>query len=68
MASVLDELLQALQLGLVDRGGFWGFIGELNDNFAVLGFMIVGIFIAAWLISCGIYLVKRYDDLGASPT
>ena len=56
------------QLGLVDRGGFWGFIGELNDNFAVLGFMIVGIFIAAWLISCGIYLVKRYDDLGASPT
>ena len=56
------------QLGLVDRGGFWNFIGKLNDNFAVLGFMIVGIFIAAWLISCGIYLVKRYDDLGASPT
>ena len=32
------------QLGLTDGGGFWGAIGALNDNFGVLGYLIVGIF------------------------
>jgi high-affinity nickel-transport protein len=39
------------QLGLTDGGGFWGAIGSLNDNFGVLGYVIVGVFVAAWLIS-----------------
>ena len=33
------------QLGLTDGGGFWGAIGAINDNFGVLGYMIVGVFI-----------------------
>jgi high-affinity nickel-transport protein len=37
------------QLGLTDSGGFWGAVGSLNDNFGVLGYLIVGIFIVAWL-------------------
>jgi high-affinity nickel-transport protein len=32
------------QLGLTDGGGFWGAIGTLNDNFGILGYVIVGIF------------------------
>ena len=34
------------QLGLTDGGGFWGAIGAINDNFGVLGYVIVGIFVA----------------------
>ncbi len=30
------------QLGLTDGGGFWGAIGALNDNFGLLGYVIVG--------------------------
>ena len=54
------------QLGLTEGGGFWGAIGSLNDNFGVLGFAIVGIFVAAWLISYVIYRVKGYDDIEAA--
>jgi nickel/cobalt transporter (NiCoT) family protein len=54
------------QLGLTDGGGFWGAIGSLNDNFGVLGYLIVGIFIAAWLISYVVYRVNRYDEIEAS--
>jgi HoxN/HupN/NixA family high-affinity nickel-transporter len=36
------------QLRLTDGGGFWDAIGTLNDTFGVLGYVIVGIFIAAW--------------------
>ena len=33
------------QLGLTDVGGFWGAIGAINDNFGILGYLIVGIFV-----------------------
>jgi high-affinity nickel-transport protein len=54
------------QLGLTDGGGFWGAIGELNDNFGVLGYIIVGIFIVAWVISYVVYKVNRYDEIEVS--
>jgi nickel/cobalt transporter (NiCoT) family protein len=54
------------RLGLTDGGGFWGVIGSLNDNFGVLGYLIVGIFIAAWLISYAIYRVNGYDEIEAA--
>lgn len=54
------------QLGLTDGGGFWGAIGSLNDNFGVLGYVIVGIFIGAWLISYLVYRANRYDEIEAS--
>ncbi len=53
------------QLGL--KGGFWDLIGMLNDNFNDLGFMIIGVFLVAWLGSFIIYKVKGYDDLDAKP-
>ncbi len=55
--------LIGVQLGLTDNGGFWGVIGALSDNFGVLGITIIGIFIAAWLISYAVYRVNRYDEL-----
>ncbi len=54
------------QLGLTDGGGFWGAIGSLNDNFGVLGYVIVGIFVVAWAISYVVYRVNRYDEIEAS--
>ena len=54
------------QFGLTDGGGFWGAIGALNDNFGVLGYLIVGIFVAAWLISYWVYRAKGYDEIEVS--
>ncbi len=54
------------QLGLTGGGGFWGAIGSLNDNFGVLGYLIVGIFVLSWLISYVVYRVNRYDEIEVS--
>lgn len=54
------------ELGLT--GGFWDFVGNLNDNLTNFGFAVVGIFIASWLISTVIYKTKRYDSLQTSRT
>lgn len=53
--------LLADQLSL--KGAFWDAIGTLNDNFNNLGFIIIGVFIVAWLASFVIYRMKRYDEL-----
>ncbi len=49
------------RLGLA--GGFWGMIGELNDNMANFGFAVVGIFVASWLVSAAVYRAKGFDRL-----
>src|ERR1700689_4880871 len=54
------------QLGLTDGGGFWGAIGAINDNFGLLGYVIVGVFVAAWAISYVVYRVNRYDEIEVS--
>ena len=51
------------ELGLTDGGGFWGAIGTINDNFGVVGFVIIGIFLVSWLGSVAFYMFKRYDEL-----
>jgi high-affinity nickel-transport protein len=55
-------------LGLVGdqfslSGWFWDGIGALNDNFTGLGFLIIGVFIAAWVGSIVIYRYKGLDDI-----
>jgi nickel/cobalt transporter (NiCoT) family protein len=54
------------QLGLTDGGGFWGAVGSLNDNFGMLGYLIVGVFVAAWAISSVVYRINRYDEIEVS--
>ncbi len=46
-------------------GGFWDLVGDLNDNLAKLGFAVVGIFVASWVVSTLVYRVKGYDALRA---
>ena len=56
------------QLGLTSGGGFWGAIGSLNDNFGMLGYVIVGIFVIAWIVSYMVYRVNGYDKIEATAT
>ena len=56
VVAVVVGVLEALnfvgdQLGLTDGGGFWGAIGTINDNFGILGYVIVGIFAVSSLFS-----------------
>jgi nickel/cobalt transporter (NiCoT) family protein len=54
------------QLGL--EGSFWDGIGALNGNFSGIGFVIVGVFIFAWIASVIFYRYARLNDLDAAPT
>jgi nickel/cobalt transporter (NiCoT) family protein len=45
------------------KGPFWETIGSINDNFGDLGFLIIAIFLGAWLISYLIYRLKGFDQL-----
>jgi len=51
------------QLGLTESGGFWGAVGDINDNFGVVGYATIGIFLLCWLGSVVLYKFKGYDDL-----
>jgi high-affinity nickel-transport protein len=72
LVAVLIGGIEALglmgdQFGL--SGWFWDGVGALNDNFNSLGFVIIGVFIAAWVGSVVMYRYKGLDDIevGGSP-
>jgi high-affinity nickel-transport protein len=48
------------QLGL--QGWFWGGIGVLNNNFNGIGFIVIGVFIFAWIASVIFYRYAGLDD------
>jgi high-affinity nickel-transport protein len=63
-------LLEALNLvadKLALRGWFWDWIGAVNDHFGVLGFAIVGLFAAAWVLSYGVYRLGGFDRIAVAP-
>ena len=49
------------------EGPFWSAIGSLNDNFGVLGYMIIGVFAGSSLVSALIYRAMGYDQLDVGP-
>ncbi len=52
---------------LVDRfelsGGVWDWVADLGENFTSLGFVIIGLFVAAWIISMLVYRYKNLDNV-----
>jgi high-affinity nickel-transport protein len=59
-------------LGLIARqfsleGMFWVGVGALNDNFGLLGYVIIGVFVASWIVSVIVYRAKGYDALEVGP-
>jgi len=50
------------------NGGIWDAVRLLNDNFGLLGFIIVALFLASWLISATVYKLLGYDELEPEPS
>jgi nickel/cobalt transporter (NiCoT) family protein len=57
------EALNILSTELNLSGPVWDQIGNLNENFNLLGVIIVCLFLLSWLISTIVYKVKRYDEI-----
>lgn len=55
------EVLSLVATEVHLSGPVWDSIGQLNENFGILGVVIVGLFLASWIISTIIYKVKDYD-------
>lgn len=60
------EALGLLSDQLSLTGSFWQAIGRLNDNFGLLGYGIVAVFVIGWLVSALLYRMKGYDRETAS--
>ncbi|HEX4154975.1 MAG TPA: HoxN/HupN/NixA family nickel/cobalt transporter [Acidobacteriaceae bacterium] len=43
--------------------GLWDVVGNLNQHFGVLGYCIVGLFVASWVIPVAIYKWRGFDHL-----
>lgn len=72
-ASVVAALLIGgiEALGLIGdkfalEGRFWKFVAALGSNFGMVGYWIVGFFIASWFVSYLLYKVKGYDKIEAA--
>jgi high-affinity nickel-transport protein len=74
MNITLVSVLVALLVGTIEAlgvmaaqfkltGPFWQLLGNLNDNFGVLGFAIIGIFVVSWAASAIVYKARKYDEL-----
>ena len=62
------EAIGLLKDQLKLTGGVWDLVGNLNDNFGTLGFVIIGIFVVCWIGSVVIYRIKGFDRLESPVT
>jgi high-affinity nickel-transport protein len=44
-------------------GGLWNLVNRLNQNFGMLGYCIIALFAASWVLSIVIYKWRGFDDL-----
>jgi high-affinity nickel-transport protein len=49
------------KLGL--HGRAWDLVRTLNQHFGIIGYLIIGIFIASWIVSAVVYQLKGYDRI-----
>ena len=73
LVNIFESSLRLEGLGLIGdqfglTGWFWDGIGGLNENFNSLGFVIIGVFIAAWIGSILIYRYKGLDEIEITST
>ena len=57
-------------LGLVaehthSKGRFWDVVAVLNGSFGVLGYVVVGVFVASWAVSVAVWRWRGYDRMEA---
>ncbi len=44
------------------QGRFWSAVGSLNENFGLLGYCIIALFVLSWIVSIAIYKVRRFEE------
>ncbi|KAG2188102.1 hypothetical protein INT44_000853 [Umbelopsis vinacea] len=59
----LIELFALIGERLELEGGFWTFIATLSDNFGIIGYVIIGAFVLAWIVSAVVYRLSGYHKL-----
>jgi len=42
-------------------GPFWNFVSDLNSNFGLLGYAIIALFVASWVVSIIVYHIGEYE-------
>jgi len=57
------EILALVSDRLQMHGAIWDAVNSLSDNFGTVGFVVIGVFVASWIISMIIYYVNGYDDI-----
>ncbi len=57
--EALGLIADKLSLG----GIFWDGVSALASSFGLLGYVIVGIFLASWIVAAAIYRARGYDAL-----
>lgn len=45
------------------QGSFWNIVSHLNENFGLLGYCVVGVFVLSWIVSLAIYRLRRFEEL-----
>jgi high-affinity nickel-transport protein len=49
-------------------GWFWDSVARLNENFGLIGYAIVGVFVVCWVLSAIVYKWKRFEEIDAGST
>jgi high-affinity nickel-transport protein len=66
VVAVLVASIEGLGL-IADRlhpgGVFWETVGSLNDNFGLIGYVIIAVFLVSWLVSAVVYKWKRFEEI-----
>ena len=57
------EALGLMADRLALKGAFWSAVAALNDQFGVLGYLILAIFAGSWILAVLVYRLKGYDRL-----
>ncbi|PXX33487.1 HoxN/HupN/NixA family nickel/cobalt transporter [Burkholderia sp. MS455] len=57
------EVLALLADKLSLQGPVWDFASMVASHFGMLGYVVIGLFLACWLVSALIYRLKRYDEI-----
>jgi nickel/cobalt transporter (NiCoT) family protein len=60
------EVLGLIGSQLNLTGGFWNAISGLNGKFGAIGYVIIGVFAASWVVSLIVYRLRGYDALEVS--
>jgi high-affinity nickel-transport protein len=57
------EVLALLADKLALQGPVWDFATLVASHFGMLGYVVIGLFVACWVVSAAIYRLKRYDEI-----